>query len=230
MSAERRLEDEERSLVARIARRDPILGPQLVAAAAILLDVALPERISVPIGPFWLLPAMEGLVLLTLIVVSPHRRVRHSPLRRQISIVLIAIVSLVNIVSLVRLCEYLVRGGRTDGRALIGSGAVLWVTNVLLFSLWYWQLDRGGPIARATGEEDRPDFLFVQMTEPRFAPPDWEPGMTDYLYTSFTNATAFSPTDTMPLSPAAKWLMAAQALTALITVGLVVARAVNILQ
>jgi hypothetical protein len=132
-------------------------------------------------------------------------------------------------VSLVLLCHYLLKGGKAGGRQLIGSGVVLWVTNVLLFGLWYWQLDRGGPLARWRGDKRRPDFLFVQMTEREYAPPDWEPGLIDYLYTSFTNATAFSPTDTMPLTAPAKLLMSAQALTALATIGLVVARAVNIL-
>jgi hypothetical protein len=77
--------------------------------------------------------------------------------------------------------------------------------------------------------ETLPDFMFPQMTDPRYAPPDWKPVLIDYLYTSFTNAAAFSPADIMPLTAAAKWLMSAQALTALVTLGLVVARAVNIL-
>jgi uncharacterized membrane protein len=230
MSAGARAKAREQTIVAQIFRRDPFLGSQLLAALAILIDFALPQRISVGLGPSWLLPALEALVVLALLAVSPHPRVRHSPLRRRISIGLIAVVSAFNIVSLVRLCDYLVSGGRAGGRALIGSGMLLWLTNVLLFALWYWQLDRGGPVARTTGEELLPDFLFVQMTDERYASPDWRPGMIDYLYTSFTNATAFSPTDTMPLTPIAKLLMSAQALTALITVGLVVARAVNILQ
>jgi hypothetical protein len=138
-------------------------------------------------------------------------------------------VSAINIVSTVRLCEYLVKGGHAGGRTLIGSGMLLWVTNVLLFALWFWQLDRGGPLARAGDDAALPDFLFVQMTEPRHAAPNWKPGLIDYLYTSLTNATAFSPTDTMPLTPTAKCLMGTQALTALVVVGLVVARAVNIL-
>ena len=144
--------------------------------------------------------------------------------------VLIAIVSALNMVALVLLCHYLLHGGKAGGRELIGSGIVLWVTNVLLFALWYWQLDRGGPIARFSDNERQPDFLFVQMTEREYAAPNWKPGLVDYLYTSFTNATAFSPTDTMPLTVAAKCLMSAQAVTALVTIGLVVARAVNILQ
>ncbi len=100
---------------------------------------------------------------------------------------------------------------------------------MLLSGLWYWELDRGGPVARKHHEHDVPDFLFPQMTEPRWAPKDWEPSLIDYLYVSFTNGTAFNPTDTMPLTPMAKSLMTAQALSALVTVGLVVARAVNIL-
>jgi uncharacterized membrane protein len=210
-----------------LARHDPFWAPQLIAAGAIVLDLSLPEKLTV--GPTWLLPSLEGLALLALVVSSPHPRMRHSPLRRQCAMVVIGIVSAANTVSLVLLCHYLLRGGRSSGRELIGSGIVLWVTNVLLFALWFWELDRGGPLARATQSATTPDFLFVQMTEPRHAPPDWEPGLTDYLYTSFTNATAFSPTDTMPLTHRAKWLMSAQALTALLTIGLVVARAVNIL-
>jgi hypothetical protein len=216
-----------RAIGARLTQRDAFLGPQLVAGAAILLDLALPQKLTV--GPTWLLPSVEALALIGLVIASPHPRMRHSPLRRQIAMGLIGLVSAVNIFSLVELCHYLLHGGTENGRALIGSGIVLWVTNVLLFGLWFWELDRGGPLARATRTETTPDFLFVQMAEPRYAPPDWSPGLVDYLYTSFTNATAFSPTDTMPLTPTAKWLMSAQALTALVTIGLVVARAVNIL-
>ena len=140
-----------------------------------------------------------------------------------------SLVTAANCYSLVMLCHFLLRGGQASGHALIGSGAVLWITNVLLFGVWFWQLDSGGPLARARRRQPHPDFLFVQMTERKFAPPDWEPTLLDYLYTSFTNATAFSPTDTMPLTPMAKFLMAAQSLIALVTIGLVVARAVNIL-
>jgi hypothetical protein len=210
-----------------LARHDPFWGPQLVVAGAILLDLTLSKKLT--LGPFWLLPGLEVLALLALVIASPHPRMRHSPLRRRIAIGLIGLVSAANSASLVLLCHYLLQGGKSSGHALIGSGIVLWVTNVLLFGLWYWELDRGGPLARAAEPQPPPDFLFVQMTEPKWAPPDWRPGLVDYLYTSFTNAAAFSPTDTMPLTPTAKWLMSAQALTALVTIGLVVARAVNIL-
>ena len=94
-----------------------------------------------------------------------------------------------------------------DAHALIGSGVVLWLTNVLLFSVWYWQLDGGGPTARRHKRKPHPDFLFVQMSSPEVAPKGWVPSLVDYLYLSFTNSTAFSPTDTMPLTSWAKLLM-----------------------
>jgi hypothetical protein len=210
-----------------LTRYDPYWGAQLMLAAAILLDLSLSETLT--IGPNWLIPSLEGLALIGLTAASPHPRMRHSPLRRQLSLALIGVVSAANSISLVLLCEFLLKGHPADGKKLIGSGIVLWVTNVLLFGVWFWQLDRGGPEARARGDRDKIDFLFVQMTEPAFAPDGWEPRLIDYAYTSFTNATAFSPTDTMPLSATAKSLMAVQSLTALATIGLVVARAVNIL-
>lgn len=199
-----------------------------MVACAILLDLALPRRLTA--GPSWLLPAVEGALLVALAAVSPHPSVRNAAWRRYFALGLIGLVSAVNIFALAELAHLLLHKGTQNGRELIYSGVVLWVTNVLLFGLWYWELDRGGPLARRRGEESTPDFMFQQMAEgERHAPPDWKPGLIDYLYLSFTNATAFSPTDTMPLTAAAKSLMTAQALVALITIGLVVARAVNIL-
>lgn len=157
---------------------------------------------------------------------------RNTPRRRQLRMTLIGLVSLVNVVSLVLLIHYLLHPGTRPerGRPLILAGIVLWITNVLLFGLWYWELDRRGPRERATNPDVLPDFLFPQMSDAaRFAPPGWTPGLVDYLYVSFTNATAFSPTDTMPLTRSAKLLMTAQSLASLLTIGLVVARAVNIL-
>ncbi len=214
-------------LRACLERHDPFWGPQLVLAAAVVLQLSLASKLTVK--PVWLLPGLEGVALAGLIASSPHPRMRHSLLRRRFSLTLLAIVTAANSYSLVMLCHFLLRGGHASGRALIGSGIVLWITNVLLFGVWFWQMDRGGPLVRAQRRQAYPDFLFVQMTERRWAPPGWEPTLLDYLYTSFTNATAFSPTDTMPLTPMAKSLMAAQSLTALVTIGLVVARAVNIL-
>ena len=143
---------------------------------------------------------------------------------------LIGLVSLVNSFSLVLLCHYLLHAGSENGRELILSGIVLWVTNVLLFGLWYWELDSGGPRPPRRGTRSTGFPVPADDRSPTSAAPrDWMPGLLDYLYVSFTNATAFSPTDTMPLTPSAKLLMAAQSLIALLTIGLVVARAVNIL-
>jgi uncharacterized membrane protein len=211
----------------RVDRRDPFWPAQLAVVAAIVLYLALPEKLT--IGPTWLLPGLEGLLVIGLIIAMPNPAMQYSPARRHLALTLISVVSLANVVSLALLVHYLLKGGRAGGHALVLSGVVLWVTNVLTFALWYWELDRGGPVARALEDHSRPDFLFTQMTDPQWAPDGWLPGFVDYLYVSFTNATAFSPTDTMPLSRRAKMLMAVQALAALLTIGLVVARAVNIL-
>ena len=217
-------------IVAWLDGLSPYWGPQLVVLCAILLDLVLPARLTV--GPTWLLPSVEGALLLALAIASPHPSLRGSRLRRRLAILFIALVSGVNLFSLVELTHFLLHGNVQNGRELVFSGIILWGTNVLLFGLWYFELDRGGPTARAFDENNYPDFLFVQMTDDaaRYAMPGWKPRLVDYLYTSFTNATAFSPTDTMPLTPAAKWLMSVQALGSLVTIGLVVARAVNILQ
>ena len=228
------MEDEPREQTTRVEaaveRLDPFLGPQLVVAGALAMDVSLPEKLT--IGPSWLLPGVEGLLLLGLAAATPHGRMRYSPARRNLAMALIAIVSAVNLFSLEQLCRFLLHGGAIhEGHRLILAGFVLWVTNVLLFGLWYWQLDRGGPVARMLGTGERPDFLFQQMTDDgsRVAPRDWKPTLIDYLYVSLTNSTAFSPTDTMPLTPTAKLLMAVQSMASLLTIGLVIARAVGIL-
>jgi hypothetical protein len=215
-------------LVRKLDSWSPWWEPQLVAAAALGLDAALPQRLT--IGASWLLPSVEGALLLGLVVASPRPNVRHSRLRRQTAIALVGLVSAINVYSLVELAYTLLHRNVTNGRQLIFSGIALWGTNVLLFGLWYFELDRGGPSARMLGNERHADFLFVQMSDgARYAPEGWTPRLIDYLYTSFTNATAFSPTDTMPLTANAKWLMSAQALVSLVTLGLIIARAVNIL-
>jgi hypothetical protein len=105
----------------------------------------------------------------------------------------------------------------------------VWVANVIVFALWYWELDRGGPRQREADGGDTPDFLFPQMTDAKDLMPGWQPAFSDYLYTSTTNATAFSPTDTLPITGKAKLLMSAQSLSSFVLVVLVTARAVNIL-
>jgi uncharacterized membrane protein len=213
--------------LAAIKRRDPYLGAQLVVLAAIGVDLSLPSKL-VP-GPVWLLPSVEVLLLIGLTATAVRAGGAPHPRRRQAALALIALVSVVNAVSLALEVHYLLRGRPESGHRLILAGSELWITNVLLFGLWYWELDRGGPLPRKSGSAGDPDFLFPQMATPELHAGDWEPGLIDYLYVSFTNATAFSPTDTMPLTQTAKALMALQSLVALVTVGLVVARAVNIL-
>ncbi len=140
-----------------------------------------------------------------------------------------AFVSAANIYSLVALSKFLLHHHPSNGRELIISGILIWLTNFLIFSLWYWELDRGGPGRRAEGQDGAPDFLFPQMCDDRIQPRNWRPHFVDYLYVSLTNATAFSPTDTMPLTAVAKILMGVQSVVSLVTLGLIVARAVNVL-
>ncbi|MDQ6749467.1 MAG: hypothetical protein M3Z33_01730 [Actinomycetota bacterium] len=207
---------------------EPFWPAQIAAAAALLLYLTLPDKIV--IGPQWLIPTVEGGLLLGLALSTPTRHRDQSPARRRMVIGLLGLVSLTTLVALVLLTHFLLQGGKTGGHPLILAGIVLWVTNVLIFAIWYWELDRGGPSVRCHHEEQPPpDFLFPQISEPAVARPGWKPGFIDYLYTSLTNATAFSPTDTMPLTSMAKVLMSIQSLIALVTVGLVVSRAVNIL-
>ena len=137
--------------------------------------------------------------------------------------------SAANVFSLAALTHFLLHHDVSNGRELIGSGVLIWLTNFLIFALWYWEIDRGGPGARAAGHDGPPDFLFPQMTDDRIEPLDWRPQFIDYLYVSLTNATAFSPTDTMPLTPMAKSIMGVQSVVSLVTIGLIVSRAVNIL-
>jgi uncharacterized membrane protein len=196
---------------------------------AILLQVELPDRLT--LMSRWLLPGLELAVLIALIVANPTRFNRESRPLRMASLTLTAILSLANAWSAALLVLGLVAGREgEDATALLSTGAAIWLTNIIAFALWYWQLDRGGPAARAHARRQLPDFQFVQMQSPEMSHPDWEPGFVDYLYLSFTNATAFSPTDTMPLSRWAKLTMLTQSLVSLATIGLVIARAVNILK
>jgi hypothetical protein len=211
----------------RIEQGDPLWPAQVAVAVAIALNLGLSKEVMV--GPRWLLPGVEAVLLAALVVVAPRRATSHSRTRRRLALAVIGLVSLTNVVTLGLLVHFLVNGGKVGGHALILSGSLAWMTNVLLFAVWYWELDRGGPVTRFLEPDRLPDFQFPQMENPQLAPPGWRPGFVDYLYTSITNATAFSPTDTMPLTPIAKTLMGIQSLAALVTVGLVVARAVNIL-
>jgi uncharacterized membrane protein len=200
---------------------------QLTVLAAIGIQVSLPDRLTV--GPFWLLPALEGVLLVALLLSTPRQLEYEHPRRRRVALLLIAVVSAANVYSLYELTHLLLHRNVSNGRGLIGSGVLIWLTNFLIFSLWYWELDRGGPGKRASGDDLAPDLLFPQMNDDAIQPKGWRPRFLDYLYVSLTNATAFSPTDTMPLSQAAKAVMGLQSLVSLVTIGLIISRAVNIL-
>ncbi|HEV7898858.1 MAG TPA: hypothetical protein VGP31_13560 [Planosporangium sp.] len=202
--------------------------PAVAILAAIGLQVLLPENLA--FVPNWLLPLIELLLLGLLVVANPVRITRESTMLRTAGIALVAVASLATAWSAARLVYQLVYGGFSDAGPLLLNGAAIWLTNVIVFALWYWEGDRGGSASRANAGHDYPDFLFPQMTLPEMVHLDWEPRFVDYLYVSFTNATAFSPTDTMPLSRWAKLTMMVQATISLLTVALVVARAVNILR
>jgi hypothetical protein len=194
-----------------------------------VLQVLLPRNLS--LHPRYLIPAIELLVLAGLIAVNPGRLERRDPLLRRVSLVLVAILFAANAGSGAALVVDLLSGTASDRPSvLLGTGGAIYATNVVVFALWYWELDRGGPVARGQGDRAFPDFLFPQMQAGDLVDPNWEPTFPDYLYVSFTNVTAFSPTDTLPLSRWAKLLMMLQSTLALLLVVLVIARAVNVLK
>jgi len=203
----------------------------VTTAAAIALQIAVPDKL-VLVSPSWILPAVQGALLIVLVTANPHRIDRESRFMRSLSLVLGALLSLANGWSVARLAIGITQGSmqQKPGQLLI-TGAMIWLTNVIVFGLWYWEFDRGGPVARALNLKNRyPDFQFVQMVSPpEMVPPDWEPAFLDYVYLAFTNAAAFSPTDVMPLSRWAKVAMTVQSIISIVTVALVVSRAVNIL-
>jgi uncharacterized membrane protein len=164
-------------------------------------------------------------------IAHPRRITKHSPQLHLMSILLIAVITLANAASAVRLITALLEGrARESATKLLFTGGAIWLTNVIVFGMWYWVLDRGGPAARAQAMKPYPDFLFPQMTMPDMTSAEWQPQFVDYLYVSFTNAAAFSPTDTLPLARWAKMTMMLQSIVSLGTVVLVIARAVNILK
>jgi uncharacterized membrane protein len=145
-------------------------------------------------------------------------------------LVLIAAMSLDNLAAVVELVGDIVRNDKQEtGTVLLATGGAIWLTNVIAFSLWYWMLDRGGPAERANQTGIAPAFVFAEMVSPEFVRDDWAPEYIDYLWLSFTNATAFSPTDTMPVTHWAKMLMFLEAAISLVVAVMVIARAVNIL-
>ena len=207
-------------------RPEPRWPASLALLACAGLYVVLPNRLV--IGPRWLLPVLIVLPLIPLSA-TKHRHPNDSPWVRQFTITLIAVITLANVASMALLVHHLLIVKVSQGRNLIYSAVSVWLTNVIVYGLWFWEIDRGGPHRRAGSAKLMPDIQFPQMENPTLAPVDWRPKFIDYLYTSFANGSSFAPADAMPLSPRAKVLFATEALVSLVTIAVVAARAVNIL-
>jgi len=205
--------------------RWPMAG---AVVAAMVLTYLLPADLR--IAPRWVLPLIEGVLLLTLVFGDPVAITRRSAPLRALSIVLVAVLVADSLWTTALLIDALLKGGpeTNSASALLAAGAIVWASNNIAFALLYWELDSGGAAARAHRLPRHPDLAFPQHMAPELAPAEWRPRFIDYLYLGFTNALAFSPTDTMPLVPWAKVAMAVQSLISLAILGLVVARAVNV--
>lgn len=223
------------------ARRGEARLPAVLAVlVAIGLQTALPNRVV--LGPRLLLPVLEVLLLVPLIAINPLRLTRETRLSRSLSLSLVLLIAATNAVVLGLLVRALVDGKASEGKTLLLAALQVWLTNVIAFGLVFWELDRGGPVARTQRERKdlpRADFRFpqdedhdatVEVAIGSSINSGWVPVLTDYLYVSVTNSSAFSPTDTMPLLSRTKLLMAFQSMSALILSLLVVARAVGALQ
>ncbi|MBO1335704.1 DUF1345 domain-containing protein [Streptomyces sp. VRA16 Mangrove soil] len=211
----------------------------VVTLTAVGLYLLLPEQLL--IAPRYVLPALEVALLVPLVAINPRRLTRQTKTFRVLSLALVAVIAVSNLIALGTLIQQLVQAGVKDGPALLTAALQVWLTNIIVFGLAYWELDRGGPVSRTqVAREELPlaDFRFSQdenddavqeVADGASVTSDWVPTLTDYLYVSVTNSTAFSPTDTMPLSTRAKILMSVQSVAALVTSVLVIARAVSVL-
>ncbi len=205
---------------------DPLWHVELIVLAVIALQLVLPDRFV--FGVHWLLPGLEALLALCLLATTPKEKVFKSLARRVNVILLLAAVGLGNLYALLRVANLLLQHGRiSNGRELILTAINIYLTNIIVFALLYWEMDAGGPGHRRDAADEERDFLFPQSSIN--SQRKWHPTSADYLYVSSTNAMAFSPTDTLPLSRRAKMLMLAQSAVSLTVVALVAARAVNIL-
>ena len=201
-------------------------------AAAVLLAVVL--TVGTPHGGrvrgWWVFPILEVVLLAVVMIQDPGRIDRRTVAGRRLTLALIAIMTVGTCAGLVALLhDILANVQGVNATDLLGRGAALWVTNVIVFSLWFWELDRGGPAERAAGSGVAASFGFPEDAMPELAPDGWLPRYPDYLYLSFTNATAFSPTDTLPVRTWPKMAMMAESVISLVTAILVIARAINIM-
>lgn len=180
----------------------------------------------------WLLLAVLVILLGVLIIGDPGRIDRDRRWLRVLTSVLIAVITLVNADAAIRLVAAIINVSpfTNNARVLLASGGAIWVTNVITFGLWYWDLDRGGPAARASGGGSPPELVFPEMKNEEHVAPGWTPQFIDYFHFAFATATAFSPTDVSAIKPRMKLMMMSEEAISLIVALLVVARAVNILK
>jgi uncharacterized membrane protein len=205
-----------------------VIGLQ-VTLALVSLEAGW-KLIGLP-GWVWLVPAVpEAALLLALAWSLPRQRLAQLGHRRTVALALVAVITAANVVALVALIASLLSAEEKSGGELLLKGATIWGTNVITFGLLFWEFDRGGPIRRREPHPPPRDFQFPQDENPRLAEPDWYPRLADYVYVSFTNAIAFSPTDAMPLTRRVKMMMLVESAISATTVLLVAARAVNILR
>lgn len=182
-------------------------------------------------GWVWLIAVVpEAALLLALAWSLPRHQLEQMGHRRTVALALVGVITVANALALVALIASLLSGEEKSGGELLLKGATIWGTNVITFGLLFWEFDRGGPIRRRTPDPPPHDFQFPQDENPTLAEPGWHPRIADYVYISFTNAIAFSPTDAMPLTRRVKTLMLAESAISAMTVLLVAARAVNILR
>jgi uncharacterized membrane protein len=206
---------------------DPVWHVQIAMLVAICLQLALPDVFSV--GRY-IIPVIEFVLLLILPFTTPRARTFKSSLRRLNVFALIVLTSLANAYSLgVIIDKLLTDGNVNDGKSLILAAINIFITNIIIFALWYWEMDGGGPGERQAVKKFDQDFAFPQQRHEGFRHPDWKPTFIDYLYVSATAAMNFAPADTVPLSRRAKLMMMTQSALSLVTIALVAARAVGIL-
>jgi uncharacterized membrane protein len=208
-------------------RRWPLAGALVLA---LVIPLLLPSRFS--FGPGWVVPTVVAVLLVAIVVADRSRSGHLSAAVRALSLALVVVLVAEAAGVTARLIADLVRGGPETNSAtdLLSVGFAVWLYTILAFAFLYWVLDGGGPDARLWAPREFPNLAFPEQLNPVVAPPGWRPEFFDYLYLGFTNATAFSPTDVMPLARWAKAAMTIQATTSLAILGLVVARAVNILR
>jgi uncharacterized membrane protein len=209
------------------ARWPPIAAVLAFLALNVGLRLWLADEVLV--GVRWLAPAIEVLLIIALLAADPTRLSRRPLWLRRLPLALVLVLVAGALWATALLLYHLITGAEvTDspGR-LLAAGALVWLGNNLIFALLYWLIDNGGPVARASRPSPFPDFAFQQQLDPELAPPGWRPTFADYLHLGFTNATAFSPTDVMPLTLRAKYTMVVQSTVALALFGVVVARSVN---